>query len=106
MKITSTHTNVLVEVSDSAFYEIHNILKKAGYEHCFQEDGSIDMHGLALQQTTEAKETTEPVIVTNHFHNRPMPLSSVLYALAAQEGNDGDEGNAMQMAAEFIRKKL
>lgn len=33
-----------------------------------------------------------------------MPLVSVLYALAGQEGNDGDEGNAMQAAAEEIKR--
>jgi len=44
-----------------------------------------------------------PMIHTRHF-GREMPLISVLLALAAQEGNDGDEGNAMQMAADVLTK--
>ena len=45
----------------------------------------------------------EPMIQTQHFHNKPMPLTSVLFALAGQEGCDGDEYNAMQMAGEYIK---
>lgn len=52
---------------------------------------------------TQAREMLEPKIKTNHFHGKDMPLSSVLFALAAAEGNDGDEGNAMQLAGETIR---
>ena len=52
-----------------------------------------------LQVTQE--DGGEIEIFTQHFGKR-MPLVSVLYALAGQEGNDGDEGNAMQMAGEVI----
>ena len=45
---------------------------------------------------------TPTTIKTDHFHGREMPLTSVLFALAAQEGNDGDAGNAMQAAGEEI----
>lgn len=47
-----------------------------------------------------------PMIHTHHFGGREMPLITVLRALAAQEGNDGDEGNAMQMAADVLTKLL
>ena len=46
------------------------------------------------------------MIRTHHFGGREMPLITVLRALAAQEGNDGDEGNAMQMAADVLTKLL
>ena len=56
----------------------------------------------SLMQHTPRLE--EPFLTTNHFHGKDLPLSAVLFALASQEGNDGDEGNAMQAAGEFIRK--
>lgn len=42
-----------------------------------------------------------PELATSHF-GKAMPLVTVLFALAAQEGNDFDEGNAMQAAGEHI----
>ena len=53
----------------------------------------------------EGDGVIEPVIKTEHF-GAYAPLTSVLYALAAQEGADGDEGNAMQAAADFIRSMV
>lgn len=53
--------------------------------------------GLAARPKIE-----EPEITTTHFHGQPRKLSVVLHALAAQENNDGDEGNAMQAAADYI----
>jgi len=47
----------------------------------------------------------EPIFYSEHFHAKPMPLTTVLYALAGQEGNDGDEGAVMQIAADFIKKQ-
>lgn len=43
-------------------------------------------------------------IKANHFHGREVPLGSLLSALAAQEGNDGDEGNAMQGAYDLLHQ--
>jgi hypothetical protein len=37
-----------LEVSDSCYDEIRRLLKAAGYTHAFGQDGSIDMHGIAL----------------------------------------------------------
>lgn len=45
----------------------------------------------------------EPEIITNHFFRKPRKLTEVLFALAAQENNDGDEGDAMQEAANYIQ---
>jgi hypothetical protein len=45
-----------------------------------------------------------PMIITRHFHGKPMPLTAVLSALASQEGNDGDEGAAMQAARDYVER--
>ncbi len=47
----STHTYVMLEISEPAFKEIEEKLRLAQYDHCFHlEAGAllIDMHGLAL----------------------------------------------------------
>ena len=46
--MTYTHTYVTLEISAAAYDEIAAKLLKAGYSHCFNDDGEIDMHGLAL----------------------------------------------------------
>ena len=56
--------------------------------------------------TKNGNKLQEPMIITDHFRRKTLPLSSVLYALASQENNDGDEGNAMQAAADYIRETL
>lgn len=43
-------------------------------------------------------------MITAHFNGKDVPLVTVLRALSAQEGNDGDEGNAMQEAADEIER--
>lgn len=48
------------------------------------------------------KVDNEAALYTQHF-GRVMPLTTVLYSLAAQEGNDGDEGNVMQAAADELK---
>lgn len=52
----------------------------------------------------DSPKPEEPFITTHHFGGKSLPLSAVLFALASQEGNDGDEGNAMQLAGETLRK--
>ena len=42
-------------------------------------------------------------IKTNHFHGNELPISAVCFALAGQEGNDGDEGNTLQAAGQYIK---
>ena len=47
----TTHTYVILELSQSSYNEIHGKLKAAGYEHAFNEhDGRpvVDMHGIAV----------------------------------------------------------
>lgn len=51
----STHTFVVLEVSQPCYDEIAAKLRAAGYDHVFGP-GIIDMHGIALQ----AEEEPEP----------------------------------------------
>lgn len=39
---------------------------------------------------------------TSHFSGQEMPVVTVLRALASQENNDGDEGNAMAIAGDLL----
>lgn len=53
MKLTSSHTYVTLELSETAYQEIRSKLLEAGYYHCFDIDdkdkrGAIDMPGLAV----------------------------------------------------------
>lgn len=48
MPIRQTHTYVELELSKAAYDEIAARLHDAGYEHAFQLDGVIDMHGIAV----------------------------------------------------------
>lgn len=43
-----THTYALLEVSAAAYDEIAAKLCEAGYSHAVNDDGEIDMRGLAL----------------------------------------------------------
>lgn len=49
----STHTYVVLEISNAAFHEINLKLRSAGYESAFHYDQDkeelvIDMHGIAV----------------------------------------------------------
>lgn len=41
-------------------------------------------------------------IAFSHFGGKDVKITTALYSLAAQENNDGDEGNLMQKAADYI----
>jgi hypothetical protein len=43
-----TYTFVTMEISKAAYEEIAAKMRDAGYDHAFDEDGEIDMHGIAL----------------------------------------------------------
>jgi hypothetical protein len=45
----TTHTIVLLDVSQSAYDEIAGKLLAAGYDHVFLDDDAIDMTGIGLQ---------------------------------------------------------
>lgn len=46
--IRSTYTYVIMELSPAAYDEIAQKMREAGYDHVFNEDGEIDMHGIAV----------------------------------------------------------
>lgn len=46
--LRSTHTVVHLPLSSLAYKEIRAALNEAGYQHCFIEDGAIDMTGIAV----------------------------------------------------------
>ena len=58
MTIRTTHTSALLELSPQAYAEIKAKLIEAGWTQALQDDGSIDMHGIAV---TAAEETDDPV---------------------------------------------
>src|SRR5688572_22012604 len=45
----ATHTYAVLEVPAVVYAAVRALLTRAGYEHAFQPDGAIDMHGIALQ---------------------------------------------------------
>lgn len=49
----ATHTYVTLELSSEAYDEIRAKLAEAGYDHAFNRDGEIDMHGLAVTRGAE-----------------------------------------------------
>lgn len=45
----STHTFVTLEISRAAYDEIRSKLAAADYGHCFIDDNTVDMTGIAVQ---------------------------------------------------------
>jgi hypothetical protein len=43
-----THTYALLQISATAYEEIAQRLRAAGYAHAFGDEGELDMHGIAL----------------------------------------------------------
>lgn len=64
--ITHTYTYAVLEVSSSAFDEIHAKLEAAGYAHAFHEDKEhgvvIDMHGIGLAKSPPASDPIPGII--------------------------------------------
>lgn len=58
--MTYTHTYVVLEVSAATYDEIASLLRDAGYDHVFGDDGEIDMHGLALAKEPINNHSTLP----------------------------------------------
>lgn len=52
-KLTHTHTVVNLGISPAAFDEIVALLREAGYDHVFLEDGSADMSGIAIVRNAD-----------------------------------------------------
>jgi hypothetical protein len=45
-----TYTYAVLEVSPAAYVEVERKLREAGYEHAIAVDGTIDLHGIALER--------------------------------------------------------
>lgn len=52
----TTHTYALLEISAGAYDEIAAKLRAAGYDHAFNADGEIDMHGIGLEKVEKSEE--------------------------------------------------
>lgn len=52
-----SHTFATLDVSPSAYKEIADKLRNAGYSHALGAGGEIDMHGIALTKEEEPPET-------------------------------------------------
>jgi hypothetical protein len=66
MTLHHTHTYVILPISQRAFDEIAEKLRKAKYEHAFQNEKGgfvIDMHGIALQAEPESAPAPAPAKV-------------------------------------------
>jgi len=60
--VRQTHTYAELEISRSAYDEIRGLLKAAGYQHAFMDDGTIDMHGIGITRQGGAQLLDDPVI--------------------------------------------
>jgi len=56
MNLKQTHTYAVMEVSPAVYDEIIKKLTDAGYEHAIMEDGTLDMHGIGLQEQEDLCE--------------------------------------------------
>lgn len=65
MTLRQTHTYALLELSAGAYDEIKAKLLEAGYQHAINEEGEIDMHGIAV---TRGVGVTPPTsLIEEHF---------------------------------------
>jgi hypothetical protein len=55
-----TYTYAILEVSGPAYDEIRKKLEEAGYNHAFDEDGNIDMRGIALSKEPDGEHQRKP----------------------------------------------
>ena len=65
-----TYTYAILEISPAAYREIREKLEAAGYQHAFEPDGAIDMHGIALAEkaiggNSEARDQSAPDAIEN-----------------------------------------
>jgi hypothetical protein len=74
----STHTYALLEVPAVVYAAVKALLTRAGYDHAFQPDGAIDMHGIALTKQPGARGVTTnegmvevgTILSSKHGHGR------------------------------------
>ncbi|WP_267358517.1 MULTISPECIES: hypothetical protein [unclassified Methylobacterium] len=66
MTRTQTHTVAELELPGAAYDEIRKLLKSAGYQHAFGEDGLIDMTGIGVTRC-DAGEPFNGDFVHSHW---------------------------------------
>lgn len=70
-----THTYALMQISQAAYAEICAKMRNAGYDHAFNDDGEIDMHGIAVVGPGSNKQwrpiSTAPKDIVALFWIRP-----------------------------------
>ena len=75
--LRQTHTYVTLEVSEMTYAEIAEKLRVAGYDHAFDRNGEIDMHGLALVKEAPRNPEAEPGEQFNEFCREPPCASAI-----------------------------
>lgn len=66
----TTHTYALLEVSPGAYDEITDRLRYYGWEAAINDEGEIDMHGLALVRSHVPNSTQETMMPTSEQQNQ------------------------------------
>ena len=64
----STHTFAGLEVGVATYNEIATKLREAGYDHAFNDDGAIDMHGIGLIPEPERQEPKTDFTLIERLH--------------------------------------
>jgi hypothetical protein len=94
MRLTQTHTVVLLELSSAAYQEIRAKLEAAGYHHAFHEEGWIDMTGIgvALEKpdTEPAPAPTLPCAPVFEPAPGVLTIGMIQDGLAVMRKNSGD----------------
>lgn len=65
----STHTYAVLEVSQTTYNEIRQLLVEAGYQHTFileYDSEVIDMHGIAIQGVSKDMDTSPVRLLAEH----------------------------------------
>lgn len=68
-----THTYALFEVSAAAYDEVASRLRECGYGSSINDEGEIDMHGIALVRAHVPTSTQETTMSENDTRSPPEP---------------------------------
>ena len=68
-----THTYAKLAVPEHIYDYIRKRLQDAGYEHAFQPNGAIDMHGVAIVSEPAGEEAAKEAEPSNRVTPEPAP---------------------------------
>ena len=93
-----SYTYALLDVSSTAYAEIREKLKAAGYDHAFHRDGDrevIDMSGIALRDEAQNEEDRRMPITRERMSDALLAVRNALIAeLGAMYDDElGDSSN-------------